>query len=363
MLAPFLPLAALSDAVLAATRGYRSMRPTVLLDRILRPALQLGAVAVVSAVSAPLLPVAWAAPFAASALLSATALRRLHSRLSTVDDNSPTLAREFWTFAGPRALASVAQLALQRVDILLVAALAGLPAAAVYTVAGRFVVLGQFVNQAVSQAVQPRLAERLAVDDRSATRALYRYATAWLVLATWPLYLLVASYPSVYLGLFGPGYRTGAPIVVVLAGAMLLATACGMVDMVLAMAGRTRWNLANVALALAVTLGVDLVAVPRFGALGAAVGLAAAVCADNLVPLAQIGYALRLRPFGHATVAAGALAVGCFGVPALALRIAAGPPSLGVAAAVVCTGGVAYLAGVLRLRRLLGLPTVKACQQ
>src|SRR5204863_9846911 len=101
---------------------------------------------------------------------------------------------------------------LQRVDVLLVAALAGLPAAAVYTVAGRFVVLGQFVNQAVSQAVQPRLAERLAVDDRAGTRALYRGATAWLVLETWPLYLLVAAYAPVYLGLFGPEYqRAGGP--------------------------------------------------------------------------------------------------------------------------------------------------------
>ncbi|HEX8627724.1 MAG TPA: hypothetical protein VF755_06090, partial [Catenuloplanes sp.] len=44
VLAVFLPVAALSDAILTATRGYRRMRPTVILDRIVRPALQLVAV-------------------------------------------------------------------------------------------------------------------------------------------------------------------------------------------------------------------------------------------------------------------------------------------------------------------------------
>src|SRR5439155_36056 len=168
--------------------------------------------------------------------------------------------------------------------------------------------------------------------DRAGAQALYRGATAWLVLLTWPLYLLVAAYAPVYLGLFGPGYRTaGAPVVLVLAAAMLLATGCGMVDMVLAMAGRTSWNLGNVLLALAVTLAVDLPLVPRLGALGAAIGLAAAVCVNNLVPLAQIGTALRLHPFGRATLAAAGLAVVCFGVPGLLVRAAAGdrPAALG----------------------------------
>ena len=35
-----------SDTLLAATRGWRAMRPTVLLDRLLRPGLQVAALAV-----------------------------------------------------------------------------------------------------------------------------------------------------------------------------------------------------------------------------------------------------------------------------------------------------------------------------
>ena len=90
---------------------------------------------------------------------------------------------------------------------------------------------------------------------------------------------------------------------------MLVATGCGMVDMVLAMAGRTSWNLVNVLVALAVTIGLDVLLIPRLGALGAAIGLACAMVANNLLPLIQVGRALGCTRSAPGTRAA-ALLVG-----------------------------------------------------
>ena len=64
------------------------------------------------------------------------------------------------------------------------------------------------------------------------------------------------AYADEYLAIFGPGYRSAVPVVRTLAAVMLLATGCGMVDMVLAMGGRTSWNLINVLIALAATTGL-----------------------------------------------------------------------------------------------------------
>jgi O-antigen/teichoic acid export membrane protein len=374
VLAVFLPVAALTDALLSATRGYRTMRPTVLLDRIARPGLQLAGIGGL-AVAAILLPVpvsayplAWVAPYAPVALLAAYQLRLVHAA-GPRDPVVPAprgrrvrrLRRDFWRFAGPRAVATVAQLGLQRLDVLLVAALAGLPAAAMYAVAGRFVVLGQFANQGISQAVQPRLAEALSTGDRDGANALYRAATGWLVLLTWPMYLLVLAFAPLYLGLFGNAYADGGRIVAVLAAAMLLASGCGMVDMVLAMGGRTTWNLANVALALAVTIGVDVALIPRLGAFGAAIGLAAALAVNNLLPLAQVGWALRVHPFGRGTLLAAALATACFGAtPAVLLATGAGPAA---SCAGVGLATAAYLAGAYALRRPLALDALAALRR
>ncbi len=354
VLAVFLPLQALTDALLTATRGYQAMRPTVTLDRILRSVLQLvcvGAAAVAAMASLPAFAVAWALPYLPVTVLAAISLRRIYlagkpesfrSRRSEQRD----LRREFWRFTGPRAVASVAQLALQRIDVLLVAALGGLAPAAVYAVAGRFVILIQFANQGVSQSVQPRLATALATGDRDTANQLYRTATGWLVLVTWPICLLVILYAPVYLRLFGDHYESGAPVVIVLAGAMLVATGCGMVDMVLAMAGRTSWNLINVLVALAVTVALDVYLIPRYGALGAAIGLACAMVVNNLLPLIQVFTSAGLHPFGAGTLVAGALAAGCFGVlPRVVGSLLWGP----VLALVLYVAGAFLLRGPLAL--------------
>ena len=365
VLAVFLPLQALTDALLTATRGYKAMRPTVTLDRIMRSALQLlcvGAVGVAGLWTMATLPafaLAWAVPYLPVTVLAAIALRKTYlagkphgTRVRRGERRR--LRRDFWRFTGPRALASVAQLALQRVDVLLVAALGGLAAAAIYAVAGRFVVLIQFANQGLSQSVQPRLAEALATGDRATANRLYQTTTGWLVLVTWPINFLVILLAPVYLGLFGDDYPQGAGVVIVLACAMLVATGCGMVDMVLAMAGRTSWNLVNVLIALGVTIGLDVLLIPRYGALGAAIGLACAMVANNLLPLVQVGRAARLHPFGTGTLAAAGLSAICFGViPGLITAVAGAGPAgltLGVAAALP-----AFAAGVWLLRRPLAL--------
>ncbi|MBL7256934.1 oligosaccharide flippase family protein [Paractinoplanes lichenicola] len=361
VLALFLPLQAMTDALLTATRGYRAMRPTVMLDRVLRSGMQLGLVGIAgltalwTAASLPGFALAWAAPYLPVTILSAYALRRLYRKgkppgVPTRRAERTALRREFWRFTGPRAIASVAQLALQRIDVLLVAALGGLIPAAVYAVAGRFVVLIQFANQGISQSVQPRLAEALAVGDRRAANDLYQTATGWLVLVTWPINLLVIFFAPVWLRLFGDRYAAeGTAVVAVLAAAMLVATGCGMVDMVLAMAGRTSWNLVNVLVALAVTVALDVLLIPRYGALGAAIGLACSMVVNNLLPLIQVGRSAGLHPFGRGTRAAALLAVVCFGALPWALA-----PVTGRALAMV-VAIPAFLAGTWLLRVPLAL--------
>ncbi|GAA2595732.1 flippase [Winogradskya consettensis] len=369
MLAVFLPFQAMTDTLLTATRGYKAMRPTVALDRVVRSVLQLlcvGTAALLFTSSLPALAFAWAVPYVPVTVLAAFALRRVYRsgrprERSSRGSERLALRRDFWRFTGPRALASVAQLALQRVDVLLVAALGGLAAAAVYAVAGRFVVLIQFANQGISQSVQPRLAEALAVGDRATASHLYQTATGWLVLVTWPINLLVILYAPVYLRIFGGHYTSGAPVVVVLACAMLVATGCGMVDMVLAMAGRTSWNLLNVLVALVVTIGLDVLLIPAYGALGAAIGLACAMVANNLLPLVQVARSARLHPFGRGTLAAGTLSIACFGVLPLAVTAIAGEGAFGLGLS-TALGAIAFAAGTWLLRHRLALHAFKPRQ-
>jgi O-antigen/teichoic acid export membrane protein len=368
LLAVLLPVTTLSDTLLAATRGHATMLPTVVLDKVGRPLVQFGLVAAaVLSGSVALLAGAWAVPWALSAVLAWGWLLRLSHRTAAragtehaADDAAPSRPwREFWRFTGPRAVNSLAQLAQQRLDIVLITVLIGPAPAAIYTAATRFLVVGQQVQQAISTAAQPRLAEVLAVDDRGSARTVYQGATAWIVLICWPLYLLCAVFAGEVLAVFGHGYAAGRPVVWLLSGAMLIATGCGMVDMLLNMGGRTSWTLANSLLSLTVMVTVDVLLIPHLGILGAGIGWAAAIVANNGLPLTQLLVVMRLHPFGRATLAAAALSTVCFGLLPGAVQFLL-PGDVLAAAVSVLVGAAVFLAVCVRRRALLGLPSLRA---
>ena len=357
VLAVFVPFGALGDFLYAAGRGFGNMRPLLLVERLGRNGLQFAAVAVAAWLGLSVtvgLPLAWAMPYVPATAVALVWVAVLTRRASPAASSVRAELGPFWRYTAPRTLGSLAQMVIQRLSIVLVGAIRGLGEAAVYTAATRFLALGQLSGQAVSAAVQHRLAESFTRDDRAGAMRLYQAATGWLVLLAWPVYLLFALFADAVLALFGPGYATGRAVTVVLALTMLVATGCGMVDQVLNMAGKTAWTFYNALSAAVVNVGLNLLLIPRWGMLGAAVAWAAAIAAQNLVPLAQLAVAMRLHPFGAGTLTAAALALLCFAVPGLVARLVLGD-NLVVLAAIAVAGALAYAAGAWRFQRVLQL--------
>jgi O-antigen/teichoic acid export membrane protein len=367
-LALALPFAAMLDTVLGASRGYRAMGPTVAVDRIGRPILQLAGIGVAAAAgSTALLAPLWALPYVPAACVVWLWFHHIQRRARPAMPVTPAAAipaaattpadREplrFWRFTAPRGLAALAQITIQRIDIVLVAILRGPAEAAIYTAATRFLVAGQFANVAIMNAAQPRFTEMFAQGDRPAANRVYQATTAWLILLTWPLYLLAVIFGPEILTVFGRSYREGASVMVILGLTMLLQTACGQVDMVLVTAGRSSWSLANGLLAVVVNVGLDVALIPRYGITGAAIGWSAAITITNLMPLAQLALTVRLHPFGRGTFVSAALCAFSFGVLPLAARdlIGHGPgPSL---AAIGC-GCAVMAAGTWHFRDALSV--------
>ncbi|MFE3448396.1 lipopolysaccharide biosynthesis protein [Nonomuraea sp. NPDC059194] len=336
-LALALPLIVAADVLLAATRGFGAMRPTVLLDGVLLPVAQLALVASVALAATAsgglgglgwlgglggpigtvgpagpdgtgspgglvtgLLAAAWALPYVPLVVLAATSLRGRMPRTPYL----PGTGRDLWRHTAPRSAAGAIQAVFQRLDIVIVALLAGPGAVAVYTAATRFKVVGQLANQGLSHAAQPRLVRAMAEGDLTRARELYQVTTMWLVLLTWPVWLGYAVLAPWLLRVFGPGYGDAVPAALVLAATMMVATACGMVDVVLTSAGHTTASLANLVAAVGFTVVLDLALIPAHGALGAALGWSGGVLLKNLLPLWQIHQRYGLRPFGRHSLTA-----------------------------------------------------------
>lgn len=313
VLAILLPFVVINALALAGTRAFGDMRPTALVDGVLRAGSQPLAALLVSLAGAGLivLTVAWALPYALAALVSGLLFRALLRRRGPYD--GPTsyrdVRREFWSFTWPRAITRVAQMAIQRIDIILVAMLRSPVEAAIYTAATRFVPLGQLGTQAIQQVVQPKFTALLANEEHAAVSEVYRVSTAWSMAISWPIYLVVGSAPLAYLGLFGPGYQGDAVYVVLLMTlAMLFGVASGPADVLLLMSGRSMLSMGNALVAVILDVVLCFVLVPDYGILGAALAWAAAVVTRCTLALVQVHRVMGVNSFSKAS---GVVALGC----------------------------------------------------
>ncbi len=365
VMAPFVPVGAVYLALESATRGFGTMVPSVAIERIGRPALQpvLMLAALAAGLGSAAIALSWIAPTVVAlvpmAVWTVVLVRRVEASNAEAGaqhttEHTPHLAREFWRFSSPRALGGVFQVAIIWLDALLIGALASTREAGIYTATTRWLIVGSFAGLAITQAVGHQISFVLARRERARAKHLFAVSTGWLILVSFPAYLTVMVFAPLLLQAFGHGFGEGVDALVILGAANLFAGACGAVDVVLQMAGKSSLSLADNAVALAANIVLNLVLVPRYGIVGAAAAWAVSLVITNAAPLVQVWRAEGLHPFSAGWVYAVALPLGAVGAVEVGFRALFGATLPALAGALVLAGTL-YAAGLLWFRDRLDL--------
>ena len=406
IVAPLVPLGALSACVVAAARGYGRMWPYLAIEGLGKPVARMGLVlaALILGLGLQGALVAWSAPIIIglvagwlilgrliraeptgvtegtparagmarhratrreSAWRRAAGVRRRpgqprHREQSPRADGSrERLAADFWRFAGPRGFAGTFQIVVVWLDVLLVGAMLSRYAAGVYGAVSKLAVVGTFAFEGTRLAIAPQLSALLARNEHARTADLYQSATRWLIMASWPVYVVFIIFPTVVLGIFGHRYTAGASSLVVLSFAMLVNLGTGDVSVVLLMGGKSSWNVVNALGALVINIGLNFALLPHLGILGSAIAWAASIAFDNLAAMIEVWLVLHLRPFGPGYGLVVAATAGCFGIAGLAARALLGQ-TLPALVAATALGLVAFVVAAYLARARLQLAGLMA---
>lgn len=372
VMAPFIPAGAAYLVLESGARGLGTMVPSLVVERIARPFLQPAAFLVV--VSAGLGSVAiglsWAAPADLALVPMALWVVALVRRAGQVDraansvELSPAatsepadLRRQFWHFSAPRAFGGMFQVLVIWLDAILIGALASTREAGIYGATTRWLIIGSFASIAIMQAIGPQISYVLARNEHGRAKHLFEISTSWQILVAFPAFITVMVFAPVLLKAFGTGFGSGRNTLLILGVANLFAAACGSVEVVLLMTGRSTLNLIDSASSLAVNIVLNLVLVPKLGITGAAVAWAASLFVSNAVPMVQVWTATGLHPFGR--IWGHALAIGAaVAVAELATALVLGQTLAGLLVGVLVASGtlvasVAYFRDDLEVADLL----------
>ncbi len=273
-----LPLYALTDVQDGIGRGQSWALAGLVPPYILRPMIVLA-----FAVGAHAFEILGTASLAMIAALAATAIAAAVQTLmiqscvrNTVAPGPETFAFKKWLgISLPLLAVGGCEILLQNTDVLMLNLFRPSHEIGVYYAAAKTTTLALFVHYAIGSAYAGRIAAAGATDDRDTLIHLVREAVHWTF---WPSLLIVAAVAAAgrpLLELFGPEFVSAYPMIMVLSVGILARAAMGPSEMVLNMLGEQRACARSFAAAAAVCVALNLILIPLFGTIGAAVATAA----------------------------------------------------------------------------------------
>ncbi len=203
------------------------------------------------------------------------------------------------------------------------------------------------VSQAFNPIFMPIVARQIAAGRIREAEASYGYLARWMLAVLLPAVAVLALSGGAILTVFGPAFRRGGPWIAIVGAACALNAFVGLGETIL-MVERPRVNLINSSIAFGAAVGLNLLLIPAFGPLGAALGMLVPYAIQGVLRGVEISWLFDwswpwralLKPW---------LAAGAALPLAVIVRLSSTGTPVELAAALV------YVAGYLGAWRLIGL--------
>jgi O-antigen/teichoic acid export membrane protein len=277
-------------------RGMENTRYRTYAQDLTFPGARLGLIValLVAGVGVYAAGIAYVVAAAVAALLAHILLDRLFPLVGPVRFHTA----EMLTFSIPLVGSAVVRTLLTRVDTLMIGALrttveVGLYSAAFPLATGLQLFLGSFGFMYLP------MASRLdASGDLSELNRMYRLTTKWVFTLTFPVFVLLAVFPGDVLGtVFGPEYVGAASVLTVLTVGFIIEAAAGRNAETLLALGLSRFTLAVNLVAFVGNIVINVLLIPRYGIMGAAVASAAAFTIRNVLVYVVLSRQFGITPF------------------------------------------------------------------
>jgi O-antigen/teichoic acid export membrane protein len=171
---------------------------------------------------------------------------------------------------------------LDNTDVLMIGRLLDPHSVAVYFAAIRSGGLVAFVSFSMMAFAVPKFAE---IHSTGTKQDLQKFVTEVIQMMFWPSLLTAGALAALgpfILSLFGPDFRMGYPTMLVVLVGLVLRSATGPVEFLLNVTGHHRDTVRVYGFAAAASIGLNLILIPAFGIIGAAIATYTAMIGGNI---------------------------------------------------------------------------------
>ncbi len=275
-----LPFLSLMTVINGYTRSFKTLKYTVIVEFLARPTTKLLLVLAMFAIGLRLEAVLYGSviSFVIGALLALRwAMSLSRERLGGFKPKPVT--KELIDYSLPVAIAQIAGTVQYTGHTLIVGHYKDSLNTGVFSIAvqlASYIAISRFSFAKIFSPIASDLWERQRIDELGET---LKTVSKWLFALSFLVFMLVLVFAPSILAIFGKEFARGADALRILAVGQTVYSVAALVGYLLPMAGRQKLNLVNSWIFAALTVGLNILMVPRWGIVGASL----ATCLTGLI--------------------------------------------------------------------------------
>ena len=195
------------------------------------------------------------------------------------------------------AISAITYLLMQSVDIILLTKYSSFERVAYYSVAIKLTTILSLVLASVNTVYAPTFAEWYSLKDFKSLKSGIRKSTQLIFILTFPAILIVFLFSEFILSLFGPEYTTARDALIVLLIGQAVNALCGSVGVYMNMTGKQVVFQRILITAFAINITLNLLLIPKYDILGAAIATSISTIFWNLFTTIYIYRKDRISTF------------------------------------------------------------------
>lgn len=337
-----IPLATVMKLAVGTSQGLQQTLPKVYIQNITLPLVRFTAVVVALVLSLGAIGIAWAYA-AAYAGATAAGLYFLSKKTTLFSRNTDTTSHHFelLSFSAPLVVSTAMTFIFSDVDTFMLGYFATTGSVGVYNTVYPLASLLVVPMSSFGFIVMPVVSGLHENSEYATMRNLYQIASKWIFLASFPVFAIIVIFPTHVIGLtFGPAYVGGSLALVVLAIAFFTHAVAGPNINLLTSIGRTRLIMYDDTFVALVNIVLNLVLIPKYSFLGAAIATAVSYILMNVLYTVQLYLGTGIQPLSPALVRTAAISTVTVGLlyGVQSLFVVTVPVFLGT----VCVFGLVY---------------------
>jgi len=292
------PFITLGDVLAGATRGFKNMSYAVIAQFIAQPMVKVILVAILAIFGLKVWQAVaiYAIGDIVSTLLLIYYLNKLFTLRRPLDEAERDL-KGILGYAFPDWVARMLDQFQASIQALMIGSLNTLAGVGIFAVSSQLNILGHDFYSSINIAAKPLIAELHDQGDKVHLQRIYQTATKWSLIVNLPFFLAFILFPTKILAIFGQSFESGALALMIVALANLIDVATGMCGTLLNMTGYTKLKLANTIFSLTLATILNMILIPHWGLVGAAITTLTVITSLNVIRLLQVYFLLKIFPY------------------------------------------------------------------